>query len=68
MLLHHYIPQLGTSYQCCGAGRSRGFWLEPEPIFLGWLRPLFLASEKQNDLMMFIFHCIPLLNIFLYNK
>ena len=58
---------------CCGAGagRSRGFfWAgagadlkfelepEPEPIFLGRLRQIFGISEKQNDLRMFIFHCI----------
>ena len=42
------------------------FWLEPEPIFLGRLRLLFLTSEKQNDLKMFIFNCI--LYIFLHNK
>ena len=39
---------------------------DPEPIFLGRLRILFLPSEKQNDLKMFIFHCT--LYIFLYNK
>ena len=64
--------------QCCGAGQSRGFLagaeagadlkfeLEPEPIFLGRLRLLFLASEKRNYLKMFFFHCI--LYIFLYNS
>ena len=41
------------------------FWLEPKPIFLGRLRLLFFASEKPNDLKIFIFHCI--LYIFLYN-
>ena len=59
-----------------GAGWSRGFLaeagadlkfeLEPEPIFLGRLRLLFLASEKRNYLKMFFFHCI--LDILLYNK
>ena len=58
--------------QCCGAGagRSRGFlaWAgadlqfelepEPEPIFWVGFGSFFLASEKQNDLKMFIFHCI----------
>ena len=49
-----------------GAGADLKLELEPKPIFLGRLRLLFLASEKQNDLKMFIFHCI--LYIFLYNK
>ena len=42
------------------------FWLEPDQIFLGRLRLFFLASEKQNDLKMLIFHCI--LYIFLCCK
>ena len=67
--------------QCCGdgAGRSRSFLvgagadlkfeLDPEPIFLGRLRLLFLASEKQNDLKMITFHCMyTVLYIFLHNK
>ena len=63
-------------FQCCGAGRrwdflagadlNLKFELEPEPISLGRLRLLFLASEKRNDLKIFIFLCIRY--IFLYNK
>ena len=41
-----------------GARAYLKFKLEPESIFLGWLRLLFLASEKRNDLKMYIFHCI----------
>ena len=43
-----------------GAGANLKFELEPEPepIFLGRLRLIFGISEKQNDLRMFIFHCI----------
>ena len=65
------------SRQCCGVGAvwSRGFLagagadlnsqLEPIPVpvpILGRLRLLFLASEKRNDLKMFI-----VMYIFLYN-
>ena len=51
-----------------GAGTYLKFELEPEPepILLGRLHLLFLASETQNDLKMFIFHCI--LYIFFNNK
>ena len=49
-----------------GVGADIKFELEPEPIFVGRFRLLLLASEKQNDLKMLIFHCI--LYIFLYNK
>ena len=63
------------SRQCYGVGAvwSRGFLagagadlnsqLEPIPVpILGRLRLLFLASEKRNDLKMFI-----VMYIFLYN-
>ena len=64
-----YLVQL-TDGQCCGAGadRSRGFfcwsrgrfkiWAGTRADFLGSAPACFLASEKQNDLKMFIFHCI----------
>ena len=35
-------------------------------FFLGRLRLPFMASENQNDLKMFVFHCI--LYVFLYNN
>ena len=66
--------------QCCGAGRSRGFLagagadlkfeLEPEPQSMGRLQLLFFASEKRNDLKIFIVHRIlyRYRYIFLYNK
>ena len=55
--------------QCCGAGagRSRGFELEPEPFLnFNWSRiryfesapAPFLASEKRNDFKIYIFNCI----------
>ena len=47
-----------------GAGADLKF--ELEPIFLGRLWLLFVASEKQNDLKMLFFHCI--VYIFLYNN
>ena len=60
-----YLVQL-TEVFFAGAVADLKFELEPESNFLGQLRLLFLASEKQNDLKMFIFHCT--LYIFLYNK
>ena len=55
---------LGSWLQCCGAGRSRGFLARTGADILSRLQLLFLASEKLNDLKMFIFHCIPVLYIF----
>ena len=57
---------VGAEVFLAKAGADLKFELEPEPIFLGRLRLLFLASEKRNYLKMFFFHCI--LDIFLYNK
>ena len=51
------------------SGRSRfKIWAGARYDFLGRLRLLYLASEKKNDLKMFIFHCIPVLYIVLHNK
>ena len=38
-----FYKTLEFSYdeQCCGAGRSRNFWLEPEPMKIRWLRAIF---------------------------
>ena len=49
-----------------GAGADLKFELEPEPKIMGRLQLLFFASEKRNDLKIFIVHRI--LYIFLYNK
>ena len=43
------------------------FWLEPEPIFLGRLRLLFLASEKRDNDVHFSLYTVHILIIVGHN-
>ena len=48
-LFYFFYKTLEFSYdeQCCGAGRSRNFWLEPEPMKIRWLRAIFSQIKRK---------------------